>query len=175
MKICIDPGHGGHDPGANGPTGLDEAPVALTISLKLAEELAGEGIQTKLTRSTDVYVELGYRCQIANDWGADYFVSIHLNSNGSTAKGIETLYTTQNGKALAEPIQQALIDTTGEVDRGLKERNDLYVLNGTAMPAVLVEVGFISNPGTEKEFRDGEYLDALAEAIAEGIIHFLNP
>ena len=91
MKICLDAGHGGHDPGAVGPTGLTESSVNLNISNYLAAILEGWGLAVKETRTTDVFVELSHRCSIANGWNADYFVSIHLNSNGPSANGIETL------------------------------------------------------------------------------------
>jgi len=112
------------------------------------------GLSTKLTRSSDVFIELSDRCDIANDWEADYFVSVHLNCNGSTVAGIETLYKSSAGKELAGPVQKEMIAATGDTDRGLKYRDDLYVLDGTNMPAILVEVGFISNPTFESKFRE---------------------
>jgi N-acetylmuramoyl-L-alanine amidase len=105
LKIVIDPGHGGHDSGAVGPEGLEEANTVLTLSLMLADSLADLGIDVLLTRESDVFVELYRRCEIANTWDADYFVSVHLNSNGSTAVGIETLYTSVTGRDLALPVQ----------------------------------------------------------------------
>ena len=168
-KIVIDPGHGGNDSGAGGPTGLEEASVALETSFLIVDLLGEFGYELHMTRMTDVFIELSKRCQIANDWEADYFVSVHYNSNGSTAVGIETLYTSESGKALAKPIQKALIEATGDVDRGLKERDDLYVLNGTDMPSVLLELGFISHPETEKKLRKKEYLHVLANAVVTGI------
>jgi N-acetylmuramoyl-L-alanine amidase len=153
-KICIDPGHGGNDSGALGPSGLEEADVALSISIKLAEGLIERGLNVFLTRTADVFVELADRCEIANDFEADYFLSVHLNSDGATTAGIETLYASSNGKAFAAPIQAALISATGDKDRGLKKRTDLYVLNGTEMPAILTEVGFICNPEFEAKFAD---------------------
>jgi N-acetylmuramoyl-L-alanine amidase len=170
MKICIDPGHGGNDSGAVGPSGLTESSVVLTISRKVSEKLAAlANVETLMTRSSNVFVELGKRCEIANEWGADYFVSIHLNSDGPTAVGIETLYTSTSGKALATPIQEAMVAATGDTDRGLKERDDLYVLNGTNMPAALAEAGFISHPTTESKLKTKEYQELLASAIVSGI------
>lgn len=174
MKICLDPGHGGNDTGAVGPTGLTESSVALTISQYLAAELGRFGVSVRLTRESDVYVSLGARCGVANLWTADYFVSVHLNSNGSTATGIETLYKTDKGKAIAKPIQNAMIEATGDRDRGLVYRDDLYVLNGTKMPAVLVETGFISNPEFEAKFKADDYRKLIAGAIASGIAQFLD-
>ena len=127
------------------------------------------GVATRLTRSTDVFVELGDRCAVANGWHADWFVSIHLNSDGPSAVGIETLYTSEEGKALAVSVQAALIKATGDTDRGVKERDDLYVLNATNMPAIMVEGGFISHPATEEKLDTPEYQIRLAAAITEGI------
>lgn len=174
IKICVDAGHGGKDPGAVGPTGLEEATVALAIARQLAMNLESIGCSTKLTRSTDVFIELYQRCEIANDWGASYFISVHLNSDGPTAVGIETLYKTSMGKVLAEPVQEALISATGDTNRGLKVRNDLAVLNGTRMPAILPEVGFISNPDTETRFRSIDYQHTIARAIWDGVAKFLE-
>ena len=174
VKICLDPGHGGNDTGAEGPTGLEEANTVLTLSLLLADVLTDQGFDVKLTRETDVFIELGKRCAIANDWEADYFISVHLNSNGSTAVGIETLYTSESGQDLAIPIQDCLIEGTGDTDRGIKERDDLYVLNGTDCPAVLLELGFISHPETEEKLRSKDYQRLLVECVALGIREYLE-
>ena len=154
---------------------MDESKVALDISLQLSERLIELGYETLLTRTTDVFIELGHRCDIANDWGADVFVSVHLNSNGPSAVGIETLYVSSNGKALAIPVQEALVYSTEDVDRGVKKRTDLYVLNGTEMPAILVEVGFISNPESEERFKSQAYLEIIVDAIASGLDIKLSP
>jgi N-acetylmuramoyl-L-alanine amidase len=169
MKVALDPGHGGHDPGAVGKAGLEEADTALAIVTFLYDELVLLGHEVVVTRWTDEAVALGLRCSIANDAGADVFVSVHLNSDGPEANGIETLYSSAAGKALAEPIQKALIEATGERDRGLKERDDLYVLNGTVMPAILVEVGFISHPESEQKLAAKDYQLLVAQAIAAGL------
>jgi N-acetylmuramoyl-L-alanine amidase len=148
--------------------------VALAISKLLALELEAYGITTHLTRPNDVFVTLDERCDLANTEGSHYFISIHLNSDGPEAEGIETLYASDYGKALAGPIQKALIEATGEKDRGLKYRDNLWVLNGTRMPAVLVEVGFISHPVFEAKFRTTDYQGLLAKAISRGVLKHLN-
>lgn len=173
LKFAIDAGHGGTDPGAVGPNGLAEAPTVLVICYELAKLLQDAGHQTILTRKAESYVGLGERCEMANDWAAAYFISVHCNSNGPDAVGIETLYKTDSGKALATPIQRELVKATGDRDRGLKQRTNLYVLNGTRMPSVLVEVGFISNPATERELMQPDYLSVLAGAIAQGLSNHL--
>jgi len=175
MKICIDPGHGmPKDPGAVGPKGHAESLIVLEISRLLADFLEKARISTLLTRAQEVFIELGARCEIANDWGANYFVSVHANSNGPSAAGIETLYKSEKGKALALPVQEAMIAATGDVDRSVKHRSDLYVLNATLMPAILVEVGFISHPHTESLLASAEYQETLAKAIYTGITNHLG-
>lgn len=174
MTIVVDAGHGGNDTGAVGPTGLEEASTVLLISQYLAGYLLNLDIEVILTRERDTFVTLGDRCAIANDAKANYFVSVHLNSNSSAAVGIETLYKSEAGKDLAVPVQSALIEATGDVDRGLKHRSDLYVLNATAMPAILVEGGFISHPSTETKLKTSDYQMLLANAVGDGIAAFLH-
>jgi N-acetylmuramoyl-L-alanine amidase len=174
MKLCLDPGHGGHDSGADGPTGLSEAKVVLSICQYAQPALESFGIEVRLTRKSDVYIELGARCGIANDWNADYFLSVHLNSDGPSAVGVETLYASERGRALALLIQATVLSATGDTDRGLKHRSDLYVLNGTTMPAALAELGFISNPAFEAKFRTAEYQQLLAWALVTGLAKFLG-
>jgi N-acetylmuramoyl-L-alanine amidase len=174
MKICIDPGHGGKDPGAVGPEGLHEADVNLIVSKHIAAGLEKLGLSAALTRETDVFVELPDRCEFANDLAANYFVSVHCNSNGPSAVGIETLYASANGEALATPIQEMMLAATGDTDRGLKYRSDLYVLNGTHMPAVLAEIGFISHPHTESLLKTEDYKKLIADSIVKGIAKHLN-
>lgn len=175
MKVAVDAGHGGKDSGAVGKKGLRESNVVLAIAKMLAKELTLTNHEVMLVRDSDVFVELGERCAKANAWKADIFVSVHLNSDGPEAKGVETLYKTEKGKVIAGPIQRTLVYTTGDIDRGLKLRNDLAVLNGTNMPAVLVECGFISNPTTEGKLGEVNYQQMIADAICSGIIRDSSP
>lgn len=175
-KIFIDAGHGGKDPGA--PNGnIFEKDIALKIALKLNDILKARGFQTQLSRSTDVFVELNERAKKANNFASDVFVSIHLNSsNNSSATGIESLvysYTGKN-KKLGDSIQNALITATNAKNRGVKERPDLAVLNSTKMPAVLVEVGFISNTSEKNLLVTDNYQDKIASAIANGISKYFR-
>lgn len=175
-KIVIDAGHGGKDPGAIGPNGLQEKDVNLAVAITAAAILQNAGIKTKLTRDRDIFVELQDRCQIANSFGADYFVSIHCNSFTSpTAHGIETYCYKFGGKgeALAKAIQNELIAVTALTSRGVKAAN-FAVLRETKMPAVLVEMAFISNPEEEKLLASTEFQDKCALAIAKGIGKVLN-
>lgn len=175
-KICIDPGHGGKDPGAvNG--NYQEKNFNLDIAKKLAFFLESEGgFKTTFTRTEDVYVSLDDRCKIANQSKCDLFISIHINSaRDPSANGIETLcYDEFQSKNLAKYIQRTLISATGARDRGVKVTNMLYVLTNTKMPAVLIEAGFISNQEDLYSLVDNYYQDKIAGAITLGICDYLQ-
>jgi N-acetylmuramoyl-L-alanine amidase len=171
MKIAIDAGHGGHDTGAVGPTGLKESHTNLDIALQLGYLLDGLNWEVLQTRTSDYFVSLSARCELANHFKADYFISIHCNSDGQNAKGIETLVYSQNSlvSKLAEAVQAELLKAIGDTDRGIKTRPDLAVLKGTQMPAILCEVGFISNPTYEKLFKEADFRQKIAQAICNGL------
>jgi N-acetylmuramoyl-L-alanine amidase len=182
MKICIDPGHGGYDPGAIGPSGLKESHVTLSIALKLREKLQLQGIQVVMTREWDtalgdnINADLNNRVQFANRNNSDYFISVHCNSSvNHSSKGTET-YCYKfggNGEKLARAIQSKLIGVTGLTNRGVKEGN-FAVLRNTVMPAVLIETAFISNPAEEGRLADDSWRDKSAEAIAVGVCNYLG-
>lgn len=172
IKVCIDAGHGGHDPGAvNGSK--HEAVAALAIAKKVGTKLKAKGVQVKYTRTTDKYVTLSDRCRISNEFGADAFVSIHLNAAGNKeATGIETWRYEKVGsqtKRLAENIQTELIGVTGAKDRGVKTTTSFYVLKHTVASAALIECGFISNNAEAKQLFTGKYQEKVAAAIANGV------
>lgn len=154
-KICMDPGHGGSDPGATG-NGQLEKTNTLNTQLKFNDALyrdtnntAGGGSWTRyLTRSSDVYVSLQGRCDISNNNGANRFMSIHNNAFDGSAHGTETYsYSTSgNGAALRNNIQSRMLSAWGRTDRGVKTAN-FYVLVNTVAPATLSEVAFIDNAG----------------------------
>jgi hypothetical protein len=108
-------------------------------------------------------------------WGADYFISVHLNSDGPEAVGIETLV--HKAETVADKwgklVLKKMVEATNDRDRGIKYRTDLAVLNGTQMPAILVECGFISHPETEAKFRTSDYQRLLAQAIYDGTQEYL--
>lgn len=171
MKICIDAGHGGKDPGAVGSRSSREKDFTLDIAKRCAAYVIKLGHSTVLTRSTDIFLELTERANIANKANVDIFVSIHCNSaENSQANGIETFNYTNSvkGKEYASKVQNALIKATGLNNRGVKE-NTFTVLKRTASPGVLVEVGFISNLQEELLLMSEEYRDKVAKAIAEAI------
>ena len=176
LKICIDPGHGGKypagDPGAvNGV--LHESSAALEIAKKVGSLLEARGVTVKYTRTADNAVSLADRCKISDAFGADVFISIHLNSaENRNASGIETWRYTNVGartKALAENVQTELIGATGAKNRGVKTTSSLYVLKNTTASAVLVECGFISNDAEAKKLFAENYQNKIASAIVSGI------
>lgn len=175
IKIKIDPGHGGKDSGAVA-NGLQEKDVVLTIAKKTAVYLNNNysKVQATLTRSTDIFHELSKRADIANKDGADYFISIHLNSFNADSHGFETYRQPGKGPATAA-FQTAVheeilsfLQPFGIQDRQKKEKN-LAVLRETNMPAVLIENLFVTNPKEAALLKNDTFLDGLAKAHAEGI------
>lgn len=169
MKVCIDAGHGGKDPGAMGAT-VAEKWIAMDVANRVAEKLRRDGIEVVVTRSDDTFIELAERANISNNAGAAVFVSIHCNSASAEATGTEAwIYPgTTDDRRLAEDILQKLTARTGFRNRGVKEEN-FAVLRLTKCPAVLVELGFISNPREEQIMKTYDYQDEASTAIAEGI------
>ena len=173
--LLLDAGHGGKDPGTSG-NGMQEKNLNLTITQKIAQKLQGSGIKVYMTRDSDVYPENSTRAKTANDI-ADLMVSIHMNSGPETANGTETLYqvhTNDNGarltsKQLAEILQGKVVSATGNTNRGAKLWTDVLILNRTTVPAVIVEVIFITNTGDALKISNPTYQDQVAQAIADGI------
>ena len=171
--VAIDPGHGGRDPGAIGPSGLREADVVLDISLRVRELLTRDGVRNVILRESDVTLELPDRPRLARDSAATIFVSIHANANGrATVNGSETYFLTPQSLALAQMIQDELGVVLGIPSRGIKTANFL-VLRDSGVPSVLVEAAFISNADDEVRLRDLAFRQRIAGAIHRGIMRFL--
>jgi len=171
--VAIDPGHGGRDPGAIGPSGLREADVTLDISLRVRDLLMRDGVRNIILRDSDVTVELADRPRLARNAGATIFVSIHANANGrATVNGSETYFLTPQSLALAQMIQDELGIVLGLPSRGIKTANFL-VLRDSGVPSVLVESAFISNADDEARLRDAAFRQRIAAAIHKGIMRFL--
>lgn len=218
VKLVIDPGHGGEDSGAVGPTGLREKDVVLDIGLRLRELVENRlGMEVVMTRGDDKFIPLKERAAIANAAKGDLFFSIHANASlQGRAEGFETFflsYEASDSEAreaairennavnlegvnqryaaslktvlwdmvqneyinesshLAEIIQNELNKVQKVANRGIKTA-PFYVLMGAAMPAVLVEVAFISNPEGEKRLRDESYRQKICEALLQAISEF---
>lgn len=171
--VVIDPGHGGPDVGAVGVGGLRETEVNLAISKQVAALLERQGIKTILTRTSEVNLELEPRVQIAEDANATVFVSIHSNSfSGSSANGVETYYY-QSGQELAQTIQRSVLESVNMRDRGVKQAR-FYVIRYTSMPAVLVEVGFVTGSEDGPRMATTAFRNQMADAIAKGIVRYLG-
>ena len=179
--IVLDPGHGGSDPGAIGPTGLQEKQVTLPIAEYLKSILEAKGAKVILTRTTDVDVygphasgvdELQARVNVANGNQADAFISIHINSfSNPNVGGIATYYFdgSDQSKKLASSVQEQIAEHRGfNGDRGIQPGN-LYVLRHSLMPSILVELGFISNPKEEGHLKESETQKDFANELAKGL------
>src|SRR5690554_5163537 len=175
MKIVLDAGHGGKDPGAK--TFLTvEKDMALNIALQVRENLKKKH-EVIMTRLTDEYVSLSERCRIAKRANADVFVSIHLNAHDDPrANGIETFSFpgSKNGAALRNAIHLEVMRLLPDwTDRGTKEAN-FQVLRDTKMPAALIECGFITNEKDEQRIHDINVRDTFARGIANGVEAYLR-
>ena len=179
--IVLDPGHGGSDPGAIGPTGLQEKQVTLPIAEYLKSILEAKGAKVILTRTTDVDVygphasgvdELQARVNVANGNRADAFISIHINSfSNPNVGGIATYYFdgSDQSKKLASAVQGQIAEHSGfNGDRGIQPGN-LYVLRHSLMPSILVELGFISNPKEEEHLKEMSTRQEFANELAKGL------
>jgi len=216
--VIIDPGHGGSDPGAIGPTGLKEKEVTLGIALALEELFKKEGIPVYLTRDKDNFIFLEDRVNFANQKNGFVFVSIHINSvlkHRPEATGIETYVLSskyigasakdvadrenrasrmhpkldtdlaqiiadleesaniQYSLDLAEIVQKEMVNFLKLENRGVKQA-PFVVLKGVNMAAVLVEIGFISNPSEEKLLKDSNFRKKAAESIFEAVKYYLQ-
>jgi len=179
-KVFIDPGHGGSDPGAIGLNKLTEKEVTLAVGMKVKSKLEAQGIKVQISRTTDVFVDLSPRAQMANIFGADAFVSIHNNSFGDrSVSGTETYVYTGTGerinesKKLAGLVQNNLLNNLGSKNRGVKSA-DFAVVRQTYMPAILAELEFISNPTVEEKMRTDKFREDCANAIVAGVLSYLK-
>lgn len=218
-KVVVDAGHGGKDPGTIGKTGLREKHVNLDIAKRLSNLLKAQGLQVVMTRTTDKFISLQRRVDIANNFKADLFISLHANANRvRSLSGFEVYYVSSqvsdSKRALKSASQDALdLDKAcfcGEPSLNLKailwdmiytanraeslrlakyvcraadnlntriigtKGAPFYVLKGAHMPAVLIEVGFLSNYNEERLIKNGYYRQQLAEAIEQGIRNYIR-
>lgn len=170
--VAIDPGHGGRDPGAIGATALVEKDVVLDVGLRLRDALRRQGVRTVMTRETDVFVDLADRVPIALRAGATVFVSVHANATTrGVIRGVETYYLKPNSVQLATWIQEELGRSLGIPDRGIRAAN-FKVLRDSPVPAVLVEVGYLTNLEDEALLRTPAFRQRAADAIARGVVRF---
>ena len=194
--VVLDPGHGGKDPGASA-NGLQEKDMVLDLALRVRAHLRANGVRVVMTRDTDRYWTLQDRPFLAARGAGDAFVSIHFNATGTrSVQGVETFVTpveqypptsdSRAGKYPAVPnnrfnhsntvlghqIQRSLVGITRADDRGLK-RARFHVLKNSAMPAALVECGFLTNPQEAQKVATPAYRETLAQGMAQGILNYL--
>jgi N-acetylmuramoyl-L-alanine amidase len=217
--IVLDAGHGGHDPGATGPSGVMEKDVVLDVTkraARLVEE--GLGVKVALTRSTDVFIPLRERTSFASRQHADLFVSIHANAHPQAdSSGVEVYFLSseasdsqarrtaalendaiqlespasrqksdllksilwdlaqsefqQESSAMAETVLDSMTRSLSLVPRGVKQAG-FYVLGGAPMPAILIEIGFVTNRKEERKLATPEYREAVARAIYAGLAEY---
>lgn len=174
MKIFIDPGHGGTNPGAIGVNGVVEAEVNLDVALRLGRILQQAGYTVNYSRTGDTTVSLAERARLANEWGADYFVSIHCNSNVNPIyTGCETFFYREGSvsERFAITVNNALAEETGLNNIGTFQAN-FAVLRLTNMPAILVELALLSNPQDAQKLSEPAFRQLCAQGIANGIFEF---
>ena len=182
-KIFVDAGHGGFDPGAVG-NGVTEQAVNLNVARELARLLYEGGyevMQYRTTRDENVLsnknADLSNRANMANNWGADYFVSIHTNSSlNPSANGFEAYVYRLGGRAeaLAQSIVSQVVGQLGSKDNGVRQAN-FAVLRRTRMPATLLELGYLTNPTEALNLNSPAWQRAVAKAIYDGIYDFVKP
>ncbi len=170
--VVIDPGHGGKDPGATSYHGYYEKTVVLSIARKVASYLENRGVRVIMTRSSDTFIELNERADIANRAGADLFVSIHADAHANRSQNGYTIYVARSAswtsKKIGIAVDQAM-GQTGLASKGMRN-SDFRVLVRTACPAVLIECGYLTNPSEASLLYDSDFQDRIARAITDGII-----
>lgn len=184
LNIVIDPGHGGKDSGAIAADNHTlEKDLNLIVATQLYQKLQDNGYNVTMTRDRDEYIKLVDRASLANDSGAELFLSIHFNSaDKETPKGIEVLYASEKNIAIkdveqkhfADELLKALLKTTSADSRGVKNRPDIIVLNKTLKVSALAELGFISNPTELETIKSPDYIDKLVDGLYNGIVNYID-
>lgn len=171
--VVLDAGHGGSDPGAQRGS-VQEKELTLAITKKLERFLQSRGMKTIMTRNDDTFISLEERVRITNNNAPDAFISVHINSleTNSAIQGIETYYQTEQSRPLADKIHQSLVSELGVPNRSVRKAR-FYVVNHTPIPAVLAEVGFISNKDERNKLISSDYQERIAEAIGQGVMLYL--
>lgn len=172
-SVVIDAGHGGSDYGAI-RSGVSEKDINLDVARRVQAILQSKGVSVAMTRNTDDFVTLQDRTIFTTNTSPNIFVSIHVNSSSKQGiSGIETHYYHPESLDLAQTVHSSLISYVKACDRGLF-KSKFYVINHTCVPAILVEIGFISNDSERAELVTEDRKQKTAKAIADGIIKYLN-
>jgi N-acetylmuramoyl-L-alanine amidase len=171
VKIFIDPGHGGSDPGATA-TGLQEKNITLTIANHIQKMLTSEyeDVSVRMSRTGDQTVSLSSRTKAANNWGADFYLSVHANAGGGT--GFESFVYPDVGSPTVtyqENIHHKILEQVQYSNRGLKQAG-YHVLRESNMPAVLTENGFIDHAVDASKLKSSSFLEGLARGHVNGMV-----
>lgn len=181
--IYIDPGHGGIDPGATYKD-IYEKDINLSIALKLKKELENNGAIVYLTRYDDIDLsistnnhkksDLNNRVRAINNSNADLFISIHLNSYGTSWHGVQIFYDDNNStnEGLASIMDKNIKNLNG--NRTYKKKNNLYLLKNIKIPGILVEVGFLSNENERYLLTNSKYQEKVSKSLCNGIKEYLK-
>lgn len=181
--IYIDPGHGGIDPGATYKD-IYEKDINLSIALKLKKELENNGAIVYLTRYDDIDLsistnnhkksDLNNRVRAINNSNADLFISIHLNSYGTSWHGVQIFYDDNNStnEILASIMDKNIKNLNG--NRTYKKKNNLYLLKNIKIPGILVEVGFLSNENERYLLTNSKYQEKVSKSLCNGIKEYLK-
>ncbi|MDQ0253389.1 N-acetylmuramoyl-L-alanine amidase [Evansella vedderi] len=179
FKLYLDPGHGGSDTGATG-NGMQEKNLTLDISLRIRDILENEyeNVQVRMSRTTDTTRSLNERTDDANNWGADYFLSIHVNGFDGTAQGYEdyihsSLSDTSQTARYRDIMHEEITRVNDLVNRGKKKAN-FHVLRETRMSALLTENGFIDHPEDAEKLRDPNWRQTVAQGHVNGLARAFN-
>lgn len=181
--IVIDAGHGGFDPGAIGASGVLEKEVNLAISRRVADLLRQVGAQVVETRTDDIALadgksaDIHRRVEIAEEVGADLFITVQANSIADSRwRGAQVFYArgSVEGEGLSKAIQESLAAVLRNTDRKAKSIDNIYVVNSLAIPSIVVETGFLSNPDEEALLADSFYQQLAAYAIFLGIVGYYS-
>lgn len=176
-RIVIDAGHGGKDPGAKGASGREEKHFTLELAQRVYALMAEDPSLTPyLTRSDDTFIELEDRAAFANDLGADLFISLHGNTYSNPnvpISGVETYYYDSASEAFAHVMHEHVLKASEFPDRGVRQAA-YKVLRLTDMPAVLLELGYLSTRADERVMLTPEYQDRMARAIVQAVKEYLN-
>lgn len=171
--VVLDAGHGGTDTGAIGG-GIYEKDIVLDITKRIEKILKQKGYDVKMTRSDDTYVSLQDRVDISENVEPDIFVSVHVNSSVKPEiTGIETHYYHQESMSLAQTVHSTFASVIQSPNRGLF-KSKFYVINHTTSPAILIEIGFISNEYERAQLTGEKRKQETAQAIADGIQKYLQ-
>ena len=171
--VVIDPGHGGSDPGATRAND-QEKKLTIDIAHRVVKKLKGHGAVVYITRDDDTFVSLADRVDFSNNKNPDLFVSIHINAcEQESVHGVETHYYKDDSLDLAKYVHKSIMASSTQPNRGVF-KSRFYVIRHTTAPAILLELGFISNEAEREMLKNPHYQEKVAESITEGIINYLN-